>query len=114
MCAHSLTSISAAANITHQDFEEASNILTKRNSVVLSRTPIDIWTNNYNAKLLACWNANMDIQYVRDAYMYIVSYISKAEREMGTLMNQAHKEAREGNKDVSDTMTHQWSLPSSP
>ncbi|KAM7418505.1 hypothetical protein PAMA_015902 [Pampus argenteus] len=41
----------------------------------------------------------MDIQFVVDAYacvVYIVSYISKAEREMGLLLGNAHKEASKG------------------
>ena len=38
----------------------------------------------------------MDIQYVVDAYaciVYIISYISKAEREMGMLLGNAQREA---------------------
>ena len=41
----------------------------------------------------------MDIQPVLDAYsciMYIVCYISKAERELGDLLKNAQKEAKEG------------------
>ena len=46
---------------------------------------------------------NMDIQYVLDPYvvaMYIVSYITKSEREMGDLLTNAQKEASEGNGDA--------------
>lgn len=49
------------------------------------------------------WNANMDIQFVLNPYcciMYIVSNISKAEREMGTLLKMAQEEARDGNMDA--------------
>ncbi|KAJ8033575.1 hypothetical protein HOLleu_23866 [Holothuria leucospilota] len=43
----------------------------------------------------------MDIQFILNPYsciMYIVSYISKAEREMGLLLKHAQEEAREGNQ----------------
>ncbi len=58
--------------------------MTKKTNVVLKRKPSDVWVNQYNKDLLRCWNANMDIQFVVDAYsciVYIISYISKAERE---------------------------------
>ncbi|KAJ8019325.1 hypothetical protein HOLleu_42142 [Holothuria leucospilota] len=45
----------------------------------------------------------MDIQFVLNPYcciMYIVSYISKVEREMGTLSKLAQEEARDGNMDA--------------
>ncbi|XP_071153509.1 uncharacterized protein [Mytilus edulis] len=90
----------AAAGITQKDLEDASNILTKRNTVTLKRSPSDLWINQYNPDLLRCWNANMDIQFITDAYscvMYIISYISKAEREMGIVLENASKEAAAGN-----------------
>ncbi|CAG2195131.1 unnamed protein product [Mytilus edulis] len=96
-----------AAGITQEEFESASNILTKRTTVTIKRKPADIWINQYNPTLLRCWNANMDLQYITDAYscvMYIISYISKAEREMGLVLENARKEAAEGNCDAQDAM----------
>ncbi|XP_071176421.1 uncharacterized protein [Mytilus edulis] len=96
-----------AAGITQQEFEDASNILTKRNSVTLQRSPSDVWINQYNPDLLRCWNANMDIQFITDVYacvVYIISYISKAEREMGVVLQNASKEAAEGNCDAQQAM----------
>lgn len=50
----------------------------------------------------------MDIQFVFDAYscvVYIVSYIPKAEREIGLLLDQAQREAQEdGNTDAKSAM----------
>ena len=49
----------------------------------------------------------MDIQYITDAYscvMYIISYISKAEREMGVVLENVRKEAAEGNCDAQQAM----------
>ncbi|XP_078688663.1 uncharacterized protein LOC144920377 isoform X2 [Branchiostoma floridae x Branchiostoma belcheri] len=91
------------AKITSAQLCEALNLMATRKQVMLRREPKDMWVNNYNPHLLRAWNANIDIQYVLDAYScvrYIVSYISKAEREMGKLLKQAQKEAREGNEDV--------------
>ncbi|XP_071153640.1 uncharacterized protein [Mytilus edulis] len=96
-----------AAGITQEEFETASNVLTKRTTVTIKRKPADIWINQYNPTLLRCWNANMDLQYITDAYscvMYIISYISKAEREMGLVLENARKEAAEGNCDAQDAM----------
>ncbi|XP_078596399.1 uncharacterized protein LOC144873191 isoform X1 [Branchiostoma floridae x Branchiostoma japonicum] len=91
------------ANLTTAQVCDALNLIANRKQVFLRREPKDMWVNNFNPHLLRAWNANMDIQYVLDAYScvkYIVSYISKAEREMGKLLKQAQKEAREGNEDV--------------
>ena len=45
----------------------------------------------------------MDIQYVLDpfgAIVYMTSYLTKSEREMGDLLRNAQREAREGNTDA--------------
>lgn len=72
---------------------------------MLKRQVDEVWINQYNKSLLKCWNANLDIQYVADAYACIVyiSYISKAEREIGLLLGNAQKEAsKQGNVDDKD------------
>lgn len=72
---------------------------------MLKRQVDKVWINQYNKSLLKCWNANLDIQYVADAYACIVyiSYISKAEREIGLLLGNAQKEAsKQGNVDNKD------------
>ncbi|XP_072015048.1 uncharacterized protein [Amphiura filiformis] len=100
---NSTTQLLNAANISQKELEESLELLSKSTTVYLKRKPNDVWINNYNPHLLRAWNGNMDIQYVLDAYsctMYIVSYISKAEREMGDLLKNASKEAREGNSEA--------------
>ncbi|KAJ8018963.1 hypothetical protein HOLleu_42737 [Holothuria leucospilota] len=75
----------------------------------LRRSPSEIRVNAYNKPLLETWKANMDIQYVLDAYacaMYIVSYISKGQRGMSNLMQRATKEARDGNQDIRQRVRH--------
>uniref|UniRef100_UPI00358EA4AB uncharacterized protein n=1 Tax=Myxine glutinosa TaxID=7769 RepID=UPI00358EA4AB len=94
-------------DVTQESFELACAKLTNKASVVLRRTTKDVWINQYNSDLLHCWNANMDIQYVLDAYsciFYIISYISKAEREMGLLLDHSRKEALDGNEDARQAM----------
>ena len=88
------------AAITQSEFEKCLATLAQRRTPYLKRRVKDQWINNYNPHLIRCWNGNMDIQYVLDPYavaMYIVSYITKSEREMGDLLKNAQREASEGN-----------------
>nr|XP_055075157.1 uncharacterized protein LOC129454640 [Misgurnus anguillicaudatus] len=81
-------------------FEKAYKKCSKKKSVVLKRNPKDVWVNQYNKHLIRAWQGNMDIQYVTDAYsvvVYIISYITKAEQEMGLLLQRAQNEAMNGN-----------------
>ena len=55
--------------------------------MVLKREPSECFINNYNPSVQ--WQANMDIQFVLNAYaciMYVASYIMKTERSMGELL----------------------------
>lgn len=75
-------------------------VLLVKKQVVLKRNMTDLWLNP--------WNAKMDIQYIVDAYaciVYIISYISKAEREMLVLISAAHREAtKHSNVDAKKTL----------
>ena len=91
------------AGITQSEFEKCLATVAQRRTPYLKRRVKDQWINNYNPHLIRCWNGNMDIQYVLDPYavaMYIVSYITKSEREMGDLLKNAQREASEGNVDA--------------
>ena len=84
---------------------EESYLLAVRSSlnvptVFLKRNPNELHTNNYNPACLNAWRANMDIQYVLDVYacaVYIVNYISKAQKGMSELLRQACAKTRKGN-----------------
>lgn len=81
----------------------------KRNTLFLKRTPSEIRINSYNTKLLKAWQANMDIQYVLDPYAcatYILSYITKGQRGMSTLLEKASEEAKLGNKYITNIIRH--------
>ena len=72
-------------------------------TVFLKRMSNELRVNNYNPACLKAWRANMDIQYVLDVYacaMYIVSYISKAQKGMSELLRKACAEAKEGNSTI--------------
>jgi hypothetical protein len=72
-------------------------------TIFLKRSPNELRINNYNSTCLLAWRANMDIQFVLDVYacaMYIVSYISKAQKGMSELLRGACAEAKEGNANI--------------
>ncbi|XP_013402374.1 uncharacterized protein LOC106168004 isoform X2 [Lingula anatina] len=91
------------AGMTQEGLEYSMGILARKTIIVLRREPKECWVNQYNPHLLEAWDANIDIQYIVDAYAcicYIVSYISKKESEEGELLRAAQKEAREGNTEA--------------
>ena len=68
--------------------------------MILKRKPSEQSINYYTPAVLKAWEANMDIQYVVNAYacvMYIASYVLKAEKGMGELLKQAAREMEQGN-----------------
>ena len=100
---HDTTKLFEDLNITQKEFEDANNVIAKRDDVILKRNPQDSWVNQYNPSLLRAWNANMDIQYVCNEFAcvaYVISYISKSEKEMGMLLAQTQAEMKDGNEDA--------------
>jgi len=72
-------------------------------TVFLKRNPNELRINNYNPACLSAWRANMDIQFVLDVYacaVYIVNYISKAQKGMSELLREACDEGRKGNSSI--------------
>ena len=72
-------------------------------TIFLKRKPNELRVNNYNPACLSAWRANMDVQFILDVYacaMYIVSYISKAQKGMSELLRKACAEAKDGNSNV--------------
>lgn len=100
--------------INQSIFELAYKSFTRNTQVVLKRQVNEVWVNQYSKPLLKCWNANLDIQYVVDAYacvVYIISYISKSEREIGLLLSNAQREARkEGNVSAKEALKNLGSV----
>ena len=77
--------------------------------VFLKRSPSEVRINSYNGIMLTSWEANIDVQFVLDAYScaaYIVSYISKGQRGMSDLLSKAAKEAAAGNSSLKEQVRH--------
>ncbi|KAK3101585.1 hypothetical protein FSP39_004665 [Pinctada imbricata] len=88
-------------------YQQAQYTVATRQNIVLKRKPNEVWINQYNPTLLKCWDANMDIQFILDPFsciVYVISYISKAEREMGMILKQTKIESEEGNLNAHQTM----------
>ena len=85
------------SHVSMDEYMEALQISKRGNTVVLKRTPQEININCYNPAVLRAWKANMDIQYILDAYacvMYVTSYMMKSERAMGELLKHVSHECR--------------------
>ncbi|CAC5394594.1 unnamed protein product [Mytilus coruscus] len=79
--------------------------------VFLKRKPSEVRVNGYIKTVLVAWQANHDLQFVKDAFacaVYIVSYISKSQKGMSALLDQAAKEARQRNLDLKHQVRHIW------
>ena len=90
-------------NVTEENYLLAVRSSLNTPTIFLKRNPNELRINNYNPACLLAWRANMDIQYVLDVYacaMYIVSYMSKAQKGMSELLRQACEEARKGNATI--------------
>lgn len=114
---HILTAIKKALadeNSSYNSVERFDKRFGRNMHVVLKRQVNEVWVNQYNKQLLKTWNANMDIQFVVNAYVcvvYIISYISKAEREMGLLLGNAHREAsKDGNVSAREALKNLGSV----
>ncbi len=85
------------ANVELEEYVEALGVTSSGSVVVLQRELDEQCINNYNQSVILAWQANMDIQYVLNAYafvMYVASYIMKSDRAMGVLLKQVAAEVR--------------------
>ena len=98
-----------AVDLSEDEYIKAVQTSIKSEKIFLKRKPIENRINPYMKNLIGVWKANHDIQFVLDAYacaMYIVSYINKSAKGMSTLMTEACKEAKKGNKSVKESVRH--------
>ncbi len=106
---YTVEDVLTACNTNENEYKEALRALCKRDQIILKRSPSEAWINFYNKDLIRFWNGNMDIQYIYNPYAcakYCLSYIAKAEREMGDLLRKAQFEARAGNMDAVNELHH--------
>ena len=88
------------AHVTLDDYTKSLSTSKCGQSVILKRKPSEQSVNYYSPAVLKAWEANMDIQYVINAYacvMFIASYVLKAEKGKGELLKQAAREMEQGN-----------------
>ena len=93
----SLNALLSKCLLSQVEYANALSLTSKGSKVVLKRDPCECNINNYNPSVLLAWQANMDIQYVMDAYacvMYVASYIMKHEKSMGELLKNVANEVR--------------------
>ena len=93
----SLEEILDKAEVTMNDYMNALEVSSKGNVVLLKRNPCECNINNYNNSVMLAWQANMDLQFVLNAYacvMYVASYMMKTEKAMGVLLKQVAAEFR--------------------
>ncbi len=104
----SISDVLTACGFTSEIYHEALKNASKNTTIFLKRTTTDVCINNYNPDILKAWEANMDLQFVSNAYAcieYVVGYITKDEREMGTLLQAVSKrEYRQGIKGADEEM----------
>ncbi len=99
VCGNDLTldEVLVKAEISSEQYTSALAVSTNGSVVVLKRKPNECYINNYNVPVMLAWQANMDLQYVLNAYacvMYVASYIMKTDRAMGELLKRVASEAR--------------------
>ena len=90
-----LGDILSKAKVTLEDYVKALAMSRSGREVILKRKPSERHVNGYSPCILKGWRANMDIQYVVNAYaclMYIASYIMKAEKGMSELLKNLARE----------------------
>ena len=93
----SLDEILVLASVTLDEYTKALEVSNKGNVVLLKRKSSECMVNNYNGPAMLAWQADMDLQYVLNAYaciMYVASYIMKTDRAMGVLLKHVASEAR--------------------
>ena len=92
-----LEALLSESRVSSEMYYNALTIVAKDPTLHLQREPVEVYINNYNACILLCWKANMDLQFVVSPYAaihYITSYVTKDEREMGLILQCVSKEMR--------------------
>ena len=76
-------------HMSEHDYVTAIRFALHRPTVFLKRRPCEILINNYNPIALCLWRANMDLQYVVNAYAaasYATTYMTKTDTTTSVLM----------------------------
>ena len=90
-----LQQLQTCANVSMEQYKQALSLTKRGRTVVLERTPQELFINCYNPHLLSAWQANLDLQHCLDPYAciaYMVSYITKDERDMSSVLQNVSNE----------------------
>ena len=103
----SLDALLDSTGISADSYIKALRYSSNGTNIVLKREPHECTINPYNSDLMRAWQANMDIQFIIDAYacvMYVASYMMKNERGMCELLKQVGRQSR--NDDIAKQLRH--------
>ena len=95
-----LSDVLSKAEVDYDEYVKALKFTNSGTVIVIKREPIEKNINNYNPNVMLAWQANMDIQFVLNAYacvMYVASYMMKTDRAMGVLLKEVAAEVRTDN-----------------
>lgn len=84
-------------NVSSDKYYNALQNSSKTPTIFLRRAPSETCINNYNPHILRLWKDNMDLQYTSSPYAaiaYVTSYVTKDEREVGTVLQAVSREMR--------------------
>jgi hypothetical protein len=93
--------------IVHVNYITAIRTSIKRTTVFLKRSTNAAFVNGYNRNLLEAWEANIDVQFVLDAYAcakYCVGYILKSDGGVSKLLQAANKDVQKGNHTIREKL----------
>jgi hypothetical protein len=93
----SLNDLLVKAEVERNEYEKALDISSRGSMVVLKCEPCECCVNSYNSSVMLAWQANMNLQFVLNAYacdMYVASYIMKTDRAMGKILKHVASEVR--------------------
>lgn len=97
----------ATLNCSMDDYLLAARLQLICRKVFYKREPNASRINCYGPKILSLLRANMDIQFVVDAYAcigYIVDYINKASRGLSRLLRLAVEDLKRGNRTIKEKL----------
>ena len=86
---HSYQEFVDSLKMSDDQYLTAIRFVLHRPTVFLKRLPCEIMINNYNPLALCLWRANMDLQYVVNAYAaasYATCYMTKTDHTTSVLM----------------------------
>lgn len=96
-------------DISEEEYITAVRTSITRPKVFMKRNPNEIRVNQYMKNIFHYWRANHDIQPVLEPHamvQYILSYVTKAQKGMSSIMEKACNEAFAGHLTLKESVRH--------